>query len=198
MSLTTYTELQTAIANRADRDDLTSDIPDFIRLCEAELNNQLRVSQMEQRATSSSSEEYLTLPADFLAMRSIRINGDTRYTLQAMSPDQMDMKHQTGTSRPSRYAIVGDTIQVNPAPDATYTYEITYWEQIPALANNSTNWLLTDYPGIYLFGSLVQLADHTHSTQSGEWRAQYEALKLDLVRQDMRRRFPGPRRARVA
>ena len=38
MAITTYAELQTAVASWLDRDDRTSEIPDFITLAEATFN----------------------------------------------------------------------------------------------------------------------------------------------------------------
>ncbi|WP_210340067.1 hypothetical protein [Rhizobium sp. P007] len=38
------------------------------------------------------------------------------------------------------------------------TAKVVYWSKIPALnASNPTNWLLTDYPSVYLYATLVQL-----------------------------------------
>ena len=47
MALDTYTNLKTAIANFLARDDLTSEIDDFIDLTEAEFNRELRIRAME-------------------------------------------------------------------------------------------------------------------------------------------------------
>ena len=50
MAISTYTELQTAVANWLDRDDLTARIPEFIALTEARFNRLLRVRSMETEA----------------------------------------------------------------------------------------------------------------------------------------------------
>ena len=55
MAITTYAELQTAIANWLARDDLTTYLPDFITLFEAAANRRLRVRQMETTATLTPS-----------------------------------------------------------------------------------------------------------------------------------------------
>ena len=46
MALTTYAELQTAVANYLARTDLTSQIPDFIYIAETRLRRQLRINEM--------------------------------------------------------------------------------------------------------------------------------------------------------
>ena len=46
MALTTYNELKTSLADWLNRQDLTSTIPDFISLAEAQIERQLRTRQM--------------------------------------------------------------------------------------------------------------------------------------------------------
>ena len=52
MAIGTYAELQTAVANWLDRDDLTDRIPEFIALAEAKMNRVLRISLMENVSTA--------------------------------------------------------------------------------------------------------------------------------------------------
>ena len=52
MAIGTYAELQTAVANWLDRDDLTDRIPEFIALAEAKMNRNLRISLMENVSTA--------------------------------------------------------------------------------------------------------------------------------------------------
>ena len=47
MALDTYANLKTSIANFLARDDLTSEIDDFIDLTEADFNRRLRIRDME-------------------------------------------------------------------------------------------------------------------------------------------------------
>ena len=54
MALDTYANLKTSIANFLARDDLTSEIDDFIDLTEADFNRRLRIRDMETVNTSFS------------------------------------------------------------------------------------------------------------------------------------------------
>ena len=47
MSITNYTNLQSTIADYLNRDDLTSVIPVFIQLAEAQMNRDIRHYEME-------------------------------------------------------------------------------------------------------------------------------------------------------
>ena len=60
MAITTYDELKTSVADFLNRDDLTSVIPDFITMAEADLNRNVRHWRMEgaqtQTLTASSAQ----------------------------------------------------------------------------------------------------------------------------------------------
>ena len=54
MSLSTYSDLQTSIANYLARSDLTSQIPDFITFAENRLRRELRIRQMLKSVTTAT------------------------------------------------------------------------------------------------------------------------------------------------
>ena len=74
MALDNYSNLQTSIANWLARDDLTVEIPDFIALCEAEFNRELRIRSMETTETVTIDAEQEALPTGFLGVRSFFLN----------------------------------------------------------------------------------------------------------------------------
>lgn len=167
MSLTTYVNLQAAIASYLARDDLTSYIPDFITLFEAKMNRSLFVRQMETRATTSvdttdDEPEFITLPSDFQSMRRVRLTGVTgKPTLQYLSGIQLeDVRLRTSdvAAQPCYFTIVNDEMELVPTPDQDYDVEMIYRKNIPALASNSTNWLLTLAPDLYLYGAMLESA----------------------------------------
>jgi len=74
MPFTSYSDLKTTVANYLARSDLTSVIPDFIRLAEERLRRDIRTRQMLIVATASTTggDSTVGLPTDFLEMRDIR------------------------------------------------------------------------------------------------------------------------------
>ena len=66
MALTTYTELKASIADFLNRDDLTTVIPDFITLAEAQINRDVRHWKMEARSSGvqDATDEYMQIPSD--------------------------------------------------------------------------------------------------------------------------------------
>lgn len=160
MSLSNYANLQTALANALHRSDLTSIIPDLITLAEDKLNKRLRLRALETRSTSSVSTEYVALPTDFLALRNIQLNSDPKVRLEYVTPDYIDKNYPKGdTGKPKFYTIVGAEIQLAPPPDTSYTLEISYFKKLD-IATDSTNWVLTNAPRVYYYGSLMEAAAH--------------------------------------
>jgi hypothetical protein len=170
MAISTYAELQTAVSNwLGGRTDLTSRIPEFIVLCEAKLNRELYVRQMETRSTTTvdttdDEPEFISLPSDFQSMRRIRLSSVSgKPRLQYLSGAQADEFRYGGANaagQPTHFTIIGSEIELIQTPDSNYTIEMVYRKYIPALASNSTNWLLTLAPDVYLYGMLLETAPY--------------------------------------
>jgi hypothetical protein len=169
VAISTYTELLSAGANWLARDDLTSRLPEFVTLSEAKLNRTLFVPQMETRSTttcdtSDDEPEFISLPTDFQTMRRVRLSSVTgKPRLGFMSQTQLDdYRYSTDnvTDQPVYFAIMGSEMELAPTPNQNYTLEMVYRKKIPALASNSTNWLLTLAPDIYLYGMLLESAPY--------------------------------------
>lgn len=158
MALDSYTGLQAAVADYLNRDDLTSEIVDFITLAEAEFNRTLFVPDREEESSATVSDGTVTLPSDFWALRSVFINADPKVVLQQMSMSELRSTYSAAaTGQPLNFAMQsGNEMILGPSPDSDYTLIINYWQKIPPLASNSTNWLLTNHPDIYLYGALLQ------------------------------------------
>lgn len=168
MAITTYATLVTAVENWLARSDLSDRIPEFIALAEAKFNRVLLHPGMETRSTAvvdtgSDEPEFLSLPGDFQTMRRVRLSSVTgKPALLYLSQTQMaDYRYSTDniTGQPVYYSIMGSEIELAPTPNDDYTLEMVYRAYIPALsASNTTNWLLTLAPDLYLYGALLEAA----------------------------------------
>ncbi len=158
MAISTYSELQDSIKRWIDRDDLSGQIADAILLFESWANHNLRVSQMEATSTITLTSNAGTLPTDFLSARRVRSNASPIRDLEYADPAWIaDNYPSTATDLADYYTIIGSTIST--APPSTSDILLNYYQKIPALADNvSGNWLLTNAPGAYLWGSCLQLA----------------------------------------
>lgn len=172
-TITDYDSLVTAVTEYLAREEdttLIARIPSFIQLTESKLNRELFVRQMENRATttvdtSTSEPEFISLPDDFQSMRRVRLPGVIgKPHLQFLSGTQMD---ELRTSRgdaagwPVYFTIFGTEMEICPTPDSDFEIEMVYRANIPALTStNTTNWLLTLAPDIYLYGALLESAPY--------------------------------------
>ena len=158
MSISTYTDLQTSVANWLHRSDLNALIPDFIALAESKLSGDLQARSMEVRTTltTTAGNAYVTLPTDMLEMHRLTVKSDPVYVLSYRSPDELQQDYPyTTTGKPAVFAILGSEMQLAPIPDSAYTLELVYKQRIPALSNsNTSNWLLAQWPNAYLYGAL--------------------------------------------
>jgi hypothetical protein len=191
MALTTYTELKASIADWLNRTDLTTTIPDFISLAEAQIERTLRTRQMIVRANASFDSEYGAVPDDFLETKSLKLTSTNPLTpLSFLSIDDMDAarSHYTASGRPRFFSVVGGQFRISPTPDAAYTTELIYFAKLAKLSSTvASNWLLTSSPDIYLYGSLLQAAPYLQDdARIQTWATLYERALNDLRTADDR------------
>ena len=198
MALSTYSELKTSIANFLNRSDLSTEIQDdFIKLVEADFNSKLRIRKMVTQATITINSETEALPTGFLQVRDFYIlSGSTKYPLRYMTPSQMDqVKGTSVTGIPQAYTILGDTFRFMPKPDSSYTGYINYYKTFDALSDsNTTNFILTNHPAIYLYGSLFHAANFLggiNPQQIQSWQGMYATALERLEQNDREDQFSG-------
>ena len=193
MALANYTELQASLANWLNRSDLTTEIAnDFIVLAEKDFNSKLRIRKQiaQTTITLTAGVETIALPSDFLQVRDFYIlSGTQKYAMTYMTPPQMDQIRGTNTSgMPRVYTILGDTFRFSPIPDSNYSAVLNYYQQFNALsASNATNYILTNHPSIYLYGSLYHASNFLggiEPNQAGQWEKMYQTALERLDRND--------------
>lgn len=200
---TTWTELKANVADWLNRSDLTTQIPEFIGYAERRFNRVLRVPEMEDSVTASSSAATITLPANVLQVRSIYISSEDP-TIALEQLPIWDLKHlyrDGDTGEPAHYAIQsGNELVFGPTPDASYTYILNYYEKIPALgASQADNWLLTAHPDIYLAATLAEAFSFLRDEERmSVWEQKASGRVAELNQLALRRwQNQGPKRLRT-
>ena len=166
MALTTYSELQAAIASRLHRTDLTADIVDFITLAEKSLNHTLGLTAQETETTLTAvvGSRSLTPPSLFGAPVALYLTTYLpRQEIGFQLPSGMQVYSENGQA--SAWTIDGATIKTDRPADQAYAYALRYVSEFD-LATTLTNSLLTNYPDLYLFGALIEAADHVRDDAS--------------------------------
>lgn len=186
MAISTYTELKTAVGNwlhRAGETEIVARIPEFITLAENRINRRIRLIEQETEATApySGSSNKVDLPAGFIELLDLKVkkatDSDFLYELVRHVPsDRIQEYYSTATGKPLKYAIRSQ-IEFDRLPDMAYTLKMHYvkkWD----IASDTTNWLLTNHPGVYLYGTLLEANPYI---QNNEYMQIWEAYSTQAL-----------------
>jgi hypothetical protein len=137
-----------------------------------------------------------TLPADYLTWRRVTWTGQTRNELGYVHPSYFQAAFPSQpTDVPKIFTIEGASAAVtvlkimplDPTP-----LEFLYYQQIPSLAANSTNWLMTAHPDVYLFGSMVEAEMFgVNDERMPAWKARRDEIFDEIVKLDTKTRGPS-------
>jgi len=180
MSISSYSELQGAISDWLNRDDLDAVVPSFISLAEARLNRDIRHFDMVKRSTADIDSRYSTPPGDWLeTVRFHLIDAPVRDLELISQNDMAQMREQSrdATGAPRFYSITAGQFEFYPTPSQTFTGELVYFSEIPALSDDEPwNWLIRKYPDAYLYGALVHTSPYLDEDQrASTWAALYQS-----------------------
>jgi hypothetical protein len=170
MALDTYSGLKSTVADYLNREDLTAVLPSFVTLAEAKFNRELRLRDMLVRAEATSSNEYVSLPTDFLQHYSLELStASAQPPMDYIGPQEakvLKARHVTvgsssGSHQQYYYTVIDGAFEIIPAPTADLDLLMVYYAKIPALSDsNTTNWLLTKAPDLYLYSTLLEAAPY--------------------------------------
>ena len=201
MAIGTYAELQTAVANWLDRDDLTDRIPEFIALAEAKMNRNLRISLMENVSTdilmAGGTRDY-PLPTGFTGMKEFHLTTSPITPLSYITPEMMNrMWAGSNTGRPQAFTLFSDAgtrkIRVGPSPDSDYTTSMLFLKKIDNLSvSNPTETMLTENPDVYLYGALLEAEPFLMNDARVQlWGTMLQQVAKDLQDRDIFDRHSG-------
>ena len=196
MSLSTYSDLQTSIANYLARSDLTSQIPDFITFAENRLRRELRIRQMLKSVTTAtvSGDNTIEIPADFLQVRDFVVMTNPIQPLSYSSPSALSNDPRTSeVGVPLSYTILANDFQVSPAPDGIYTVKLLYFSAPAYLSSsNTTNVFLTTAPDALLYASLIEAEPYLmNDARINTWGTMYDRAIASLTKSDEEGQYSG-------
>lgn len=191
MSISTYAELQTAVASWLHRTDLTTQIPDFIKLAEVELNTEFRNRLMEtdNTLTLTAGTRTIALPSGYIEPISLElvITGEDNDELTYVQPQQLSVNDAASVAcRPVHWTVNGSNIEFANKSDITYTLTFRMLKEYD-LQTDLTNSMLTRYPNVYLYGALIQAGRWTRDPQMMQAaQAAYEDVKYKIKKKEGR------------
>jgi hypothetical protein len=195
MSISTYSELKSAVANWLNRSDLTAYIPDFIALGEARIYREMRIRAMEASLSSAISSGVVAVPSDYIELKHAYVDGSPTRQLLRADPEYIYAKFPTrsATAKPSYIARDGSNFIFGPYPDSAYTIKGTYYKRLTALSDsNTTNWFTTNAPGLLLFAALSEAEPFLKNDQRTLlWNTKYQQEKDGIMLEEETERYSG-------
>ena len=199
MSITTRAELIAATKRWAQNDELSDEAhEDFLEMTEAHVNARLRVQDMTARVitTTASGQSIYNLPSDARGIRNIEIEAQgKRYPLEPYSPEALDdhFGWYSQQNTPCAYALTGLDLEIQPVPSGNFPMRIIYYQQVPALTVSApTNWLLTKYPNIYLYGGLHFMMEYLRDEEGMQyWGTKFSGAVDEATAADAEDRWSG-------
>lgn len=190
MSIATFAELQTAVSSWLHRTDVSTVVADLIKFGENHLNRKLRLFQMENAATvtTSTSDRFGTLPTGFIEAIDLTLYDDSYPQVLTQVPLSKINGRATNISTKPHYYAMSNNIVFDVTSDQAYTCSLRYYKRWD-IATDLTNWLLTNYPEAYLYATLS--FSPTYLRDAGriqEHRAYLDEIIHDLNRLDARTR----------
>ena len=192
--ITTYSELQTAIAQWLHRTDLTSVIPDFIELTEEKLNRYLRTKDNEVALSPTAIvNNRVTIPVAAVAIKSLWLDGYEGSPLTAQTLETVIANGTQGLA--AIYAWQGTELVF----DGTGTVEGVLYQEIPALTiSNTSNWVLASAPSLYLFGALFEANLYVKSMDEAMmWKSRFDQVLAEVNSASAQGLYSGPLVARA-
>jgi hypothetical protein len=155
MALANYTDLTDSIVNWTHRADLSGIIPDFIKLAEIRIAQDLNVQSLETVSiipTVTNQQDY-DFPTGMVSLVRAWINNGQDSPLTGVDADYVGYGSETGL--PNNYFIEENKIKLYPTPDQVYNLNIIYKSNLN-LQSSVTNDVMTKYPNVYLYASLIE------------------------------------------
>lgn len=208
MTIATYADLQAAVINWLVRPDLASIIPDLITLAEQRIFYgvgddvpPLRIRAMEQYTVPATyvtvtGVPTLALPTGFLGQTSNRecfLNSNPVTELDFVNTRQISTQYAwSGNQQPRAYSIQGDNLLFGPTPDAAYGIKLGYYKKPDPLVTTATNAVLTAFPAVYLYSTLMEASPFIRADgRTATWAAMYASAVKGAMASDTLDRWGG-------
>lgn len=196
--MNTYSTLKVSIASWLAQSNISSGdtvVDDFLDMAEAEVNRRLRVRFMESATSLTASSITVALPADYMGLRGVYLDGSPQRSMEYHTPEQLNSIANTA-GQPYAFTIRGENMVLQAEPDSTYTIQVHYYAKPTALSvSNETNWITNNYPQTYLHGALKYAAQYVSDDAAlAKWSAMFDKDLADIeATDDFEKYGPAPR-----
>lgn len=133
----------------------------------------------------------VALPADYLAWRSCIWLGNPIRDLEYVDADIMASRFpDIPIDWPSEFTIENNVLRVMPQDPTPLKF--LYYQMIPSVITNGTNWLMTAHPDLYLFGTLAEVQGFTVDPEKlALWKMRRDELLEEVIQLSAKTRAPS-------
>ncbi|MFM0554812.1 hypothetical protein P0D69_28150 [Paraburkholderia sediminicola] len=171
ISFDSYDDFQNVVATYLQRANLTAQIPLFIQMAETRLGNIIKTLPQQVALPYSlvpgQGTQIVSLPSDFGALIRATYNN---VPLAYISPETMDLSRTCDNTY--QFTIIGTNLFLQTYVDGSSTLTLYYYQALQGLSdNNESNWLLEDYPNLYLYATLLEASPYMmDDDRVGTWQ----------------------------
>lgn len=176
MALSNYTELKDAVAQWMRRADLTAEIPDYITLAEKKIVKLLKIrgQETETTLTPNSGDSTVALPSDYGSPIALWNALSDRIKINQVMPEALEYDDTPGT--PDYWAVDGANIRFDCRLDGAIPFAFRYVKTFELSDVNPTNFILIEWPDVYLYGALTEGFLAVYDEQrAAVWQGKFQA-----------------------
>lgn len=186
--ITSYSTLQTAVADYLARSDLTSFVPNFIQNAENKIYRTLNLRNEETALSVSISSGVAAVPSDFKALKFAYYSATPVSLLRWVGVEELynDYADRSEVGSPSLISREGANFVFGPvSQDGTLSG--IYYAKLPALSSsNTSNWYTTNAPEVLLYGALLEAQPFIHNDARLQvWGQMYQSA-IDTLRDEQK------------
>lgn len=160
MSISTFAELKTAIANWMDVSSAqfaTNQLDDLVMLGEKWINRNIRNEDMETALSGTISSGTIAAPTGFIGLKYAYVDGSPAQPLIVKTPAQIIAQYpqRSSAGKPVWIGYDAGSFIFGPYPDSNYTVKLTCYTRQGPLSSSVYN-LFTNNPDLFLFAALAE------------------------------------------
>jgi len=197
----TYAELKTRIIDEMGRTDLGDKVQGWVSVAEAFIVSRLRVREMVKTdATLTATDGVMSLPADHLETRDMRLADNMDVMVRYAPPEQVFSYEDSGFGSGRGYwSILGDNIYIRPKPSDAQVYFMEYLARPLSLTDVSqeTNAIFPKYSNLYLYGALWQGWTRVRNQEKANANLETLTALIEVYNQQHKREKQGSATLRV-
>lgn len=173
---------------------LANNLDNLIVMAHSDLNNSLKVQEMDVALSESVTDVDYTLPADYRRIRTVQVTelGELLYVQPALlytyrDVDASEVAPVYSLSGSNTLLLAGPISVANPV-----TLNITYHSKVPDFATTDTSWLADNYLALYTYAVLRHSAGFLREDERvALWEQQYRAALMQINEDDAFHRARG-------